>query len=262
MTRACDHLILPLFRAKRTDNDYQKWLADYIKKSAILKDDPAKSFRIEHVTAESIAPQEDQPESGLDFQQITSVRDSLIERHADAIGHLAEKSPKFIRPSAYEHERRDEESEPSRNDDRPLRIGRALHQYMALTPPSDLIDEPLLKIVCEEEDVAGDEVRGLVGNVLHSVQWRAAIAAEKTLREVPVLAKTPEGVVRGVVDLVWFEEGVVKIADYKSGEIGRPEQIVQLMLYAEAIEKSIGKPVSRGWLISARDGSVMDVLKR
>lgn len=260
MTRACDHLVLPIFRAKKNDSDFQKWLAELVSGDTIFKDWQRALFRIDQNTDELAVSHIDQVNEPSGFESVFAERNRLLELRERAVKESVDGTLRIIRPSAAEDGKREEDYQPLIGDEKPLRIGRALHRYMALTQLCSEVDDRLLEAVCKEEEVLTEELRNLIEVLLNSTQWQSAIVSGSLLREVPVLAKCPDGAIRGNIDLVWVEDNKVQIADYKSGAIGSVEQVNQLRLYAEAIERSTGTPVIHGWLISARDGHTIDAL--
>ncbi|MGC4048666.1 MAG: PD-(D/E)XK nuclease family protein [Paludibaculum sp.] len=82
-------------------------------------------------------------------------------------------------------------------------------------------------------------------------------------REFDFLVEIDGVLLRGQIDL-WFEEnGRLVVVDYKTDrnldETRLNAYSVQLRLYAEALERMLGRPVDEAWLFSLREGTAHPV---
>jgi ATP-dependent helicase/nuclease subunit A len=83
-----------------------------------------------------------------------------------------------------------------------------------------------------DESLAGEAV-ATVRAVMGSELWRRARAARQCLAEVPFVMTRPDGLVRGVIDLAFEEEGGWVLVDYKTDRAG----IVELLeTYRQQLE--------------------------
>lgn len=140
-------------------------------------------------------------------------------------------------------------------DSEPLRIGRALHRYLSIAPLELPLDHTLLSAVCLKESIAVEVVAPLVSNCLASEVCQGAASAHRFWREVPITLDTGEGIMKGVIDLMWQDSQGLSIADYKSGAGSPSSYAPQLAHYAEAVERITGERVVKRWIVTARDGS-------
>ena len=84
----------------------------------------------------------------------------------------------------------------------------------------------------------------------------------------PELSGRPEGaemmMLQGIIDLYFEEDDGLVIVDYKTDRVKEPETLlsryrIQLQLYAEALERAIGKPVKEKWIWSFALGKEIPV---
>ncbi|MGJ5815593.1 UvrD-helicase domain-containing protein [Paludibaculum fermentans] len=124
----------------------------------------------------------------------------------------------------------------------------------------------------------GTEVHEFLGGVLEEASPEAEALAEVFLqselagrvqragrveREFDFLVELEGVLLRGQIDL-WFEhEGRLVVVDYKTDrnldEVRMGAYSVQLRLYAEALERMLGRPVDEAWLFSLRQGTAHPV---
>ncbi|MBN9662411.1 MAG: UvrD-helicase domain-containing protein [Acidobacteria bacterium] len=124
----------------------------------------------------------------------------------------------------------------------------------------------------------GTEVHEFLGGVTGEVSPEAEALAEvfqeselaqraaratRVEREFDFLLEVEGVLLRGQIDL-WFEEnGQLVVVDYKTDrnldETRMDAYSVQLRLYAEALERMLGRPVNEAWLFSLRAGAAHPV---
>lgn len=125
----------------------------------------------------------------------------------------------------------------------------------------------------------GTEVHEFLGGIIEETSPEAAALAEVFLeselarrvrqatrveREFDFLVEMEGVLLRGQIDL-WFEEqGWLVLVDYKTDRNLDQNRLdsysVQLRLYAEALERMLGRPVNEAWLFSLREGAAHPVV--
>jgi ATP-dependent helicase/nuclease subunit A len=101
-----------------------------------------------------------------------------------------------------------------------MRWGSVIHRLLqtAMREPAVDLEAAARSALCAEEleeRLAGEAV-STVRSVMGSALWRRARAAGKCLTEVPVAVTLPDGLVRGVIDLAFEEQGGWVLVDYKT----------------------------------------------
>ncbi len=69
---------------------------------------------------------------------------------------------------------------------------------------------------------------------------KEAFTAERVPREYPVLGEIEGELFEGIIDLVWFDGTKWTVVDFKTGTGDRPQYERQLLLYSEAVRRSVG----------------------
>ncbi|MDP8237483.1 MAG: UvrD-helicase domain-containing protein [Candidatus Hatepunaea meridiana] len=264
MTRARDHLVIPCIYAKEPTG-YNKWLYDWIYNSSIdtrcqgaVPD--SLSFRLIADTDLPLitvkTPREQY--SSTDVQSVWKTCTDLQNRRNARLKEIKQQLPKIHIPSGIEAvsigESQTEAVFIDTNSDAAL-LGRALHRYMALTKPVTAIDNSLADYIADTEGISGNELIQLITSCLEGELWREAITGVRLWREAPVTLKSPEGMMRGIVDIIWEDTaGDIHIGDWKSGGALNKEYKSQLMDYAQAIRKATDKKVKSANLYLAKTG--------
>jgi ATP-dependent helicase/nuclease subunit A len=147
-----------------------------------------------------------------------------------------------------------------RNSDMALRLGSAVHAALAeLELSADLETiEQLAKVKAIEFDLpSAIEIVSSVTSALHGECAINAQQAARHWREVPVYCAVGDKTVGGVVDLMYELNSELVVADYKTDDIRDGHDLRkavahhqwQLATYALAIQRSVGRVVSRGALV-------------
>jgi ATP-dependent helicase/nuclease subunit A len=103
-----------------------------------------------------------------------------------------------------------------------MRWGSVIHlllQTAMREPAADLAVAAVSQLRAAELDESlASEAAATVRAVMASELWRRARAARQCLTEAPFVVALPDGVVRGVIDLAFEEEGGWVLVDYKTDQ--------------------------------------------
>jgi len=106
--------------------------------------------------------------------------------------------------------------------------------------------------ISAQENVSRDELDSLIRNCLECEIWRKAIAGKRLWREVPVRIRTTEGMMHGIIDLVWEDaEDNIHIVDWKSGAFDPDRHREQIRDYTRSLKQASGKDVASANLFFA-----------
>ncbi|MBN2025663.1 MAG: UvrD-helicase domain-containing protein [Actinobacteria bacterium] len=109
-------------------------------------------------------------------------------------------------------------------------------------------------------------------NVMGSEIWRRAMQSETSLVEVPFQILRDEGsevrtILRGAIDLVFYEEGGWVLVDYKTDRLdsdtlreAADRYAAQLRLYAEAWERCSGDRIREALIYFTTTGTIVEVI--
>ncbi|MCZ7526481.1 MAG: UvrD-helicase domain-containing protein [Acidimicrobiia bacterium] len=148
-------------------------------------------------------------------------------------------------------------------------LGRAVHavlQTVDLASGADLEETARAQARAEGIPDREGEVRALVAGVLGSPIVREAVAGGRFWREVPVAAPVGDVVLEGFVDLLVEGPDGLVVVDYKTDRLDTEAAVdaaadryrLQIGAYALALEKALGRTVSRGVLVFARPGRAVE----
>ncbi len=269
MTRARDHLIIPLFfkpnKDGETDVFYPMLLNEFLN-SSDQTDTDAPFYRTEVFKPSPNPANHKTTATGnvnIDhyWQELEAWRVDRDERLKSSVAAL----PSYHSPSSHVQPFNPEEApapaSPKLSDDDPTAIGRAYHLYLSLCKLEEKIDNLLLGKMCHAEGVAVESVRQVLMNTLSSDLWREIIHARRVMRETPISSLDGNIVTNGAIDVVWEnEQGELSLADYKSG-VPQPEQHkAQIQEYARLLKASTGRKVKRAVLYYADSETVVNGL--
>ncbi len=258
MTRACDHLILPMFYGKRLAG-YTKWINEFIQ----AEEESTDLYRI--LEAEPYAPpvevQVEVAKLTIDSDRIWDEKEKWTNDRSERLVTVKKQLPKILRPSSHLLQ-----VEPGRfertGEDLSLAgsIGRAVHRYMSLCLMEATVDNSLIDHFANEESISVDDISLLIMNCLKSNVWSYASKARRIWREVPISLKSSDGLVRGSVDLIWEDDdGELYIADWKTGAHDPQKHQTQIKQYASVINSSTGCNVRFGYLHFAKRNLTVEV---
>ncbi|NQT35262.1 UvrD-helicase domain-containing protein [bacterium] len=266
MTRARDHLVLPcLF--KKSPTGYTEWIYDLIHETGDYEGLPMPSYRLltDDRLPASVQAVKEPVETLPDVSSVWDERTAWQSERASRLKNAVQKIPKVTRPSRHDSYSSEpypalsvkEKPETVVEGDEPDRtaVGRALHKYMALIDPFNVPDDALADYVAREEGILREHLDPLLSSCLNGELWREAITAVRVWREVPVSVRTSDGILLGVIDLVWEDgEGLTHIGDWKSGSVQPERHAAQMRDYAWAVEQATGREVASVSLFYAESG--------
>ncbi|MDP8228449.1 MAG: 3'-5' exonuclease, partial [Candidatus Electryoneaceae bacterium] len=265
MTRARDHLVIPIFYGKKPKG-YVKLLSQFVNSDAgrdlvgNLDDD-------ENVPNYPANKQEGGKGVVINFNpdEIWERRDSWMQDRSQRLESALKRLPQMVRPSYHSTE------VVTQDFLRPKagstgRIGRAVHQYMALCRLETALDSSLAAHIAREYDLSVENIVPLIKSCLRSDVWHRALDAVRFWREVPVIQSVTGGMIRGIVDLIWEDiDGNLHIADWKTGSFDPQRHTSQVRNYAEVVGRTIcsgsseGRKVISGILYFAKSERMVDV---
>ncbi len=253
MTRARDHLILPMFYREDSKGIpkgiWYQWLVRFFTEVSSSNSNAGKLWRLIEIPTK-VDDSFPQAKKHTGIEGIESIWNDMKGWESDRRERLKKaisKIPQKVRPSDGDvdnPEAGDLSFERDYNGENAIRIGNALHKYMAQTHISYKVSEKLLKIVSEEERVSKDELLPLVKNCLANDIWHEICQAKRFWRETPVTANFDSGQLRGIIDVVWEDDQKnIHIVDYKTGQKDEKGHSKQINLYKVALEKAINMKV-------------------
>jgi ATP-dependent helicase/nuclease subunit A len=144
-------------------------------------------------------------------------------------------------------------------------LGRAVHaalQTIDLHATTDIA--AAVDVAARTETVDAREVDARVRSAVSSPVVRAAIAAHRCWRELPLAATVDSVLIEGYVDLCFQDDEGLTVVDYKTDAVTNADlqsradhYAVQLGAYVLALEAVTGLPVTRTVLVFARpDGAL------
>ncbi len=258
MTRARDHLVLPLFYGKKPAG-YAEWLNQFVERRGNFADQSNRLFR--HITLEDLCRCSGKVDGAeTESIDVSGVLEELESWQQDRLTRLETARcvlPKVVLPSRHIAEQRDgflHNVHPmiSVTDES---LGRALHRYMALCQAATEIDPALAGCVARESGIDSVDLIPLIRICLEGDMWRDALSARRFWREVPVTVGRDEGLLRGVVDLVWEDsDGRLHVGDWKTGAFDPERHQTQIREYVSAVGHATGREVASGRLFLAGEG--------
>jgi len=256
MTRARDHLILPVFKLKKKEAEYLDWLIEFITGAESLSEGGRELVRILDETLEGNFVEPVKSDEEADIGGLFHRLLDLSEERERLVAATAQRKQDIIRPSDEWEAGVLTVDEGGIEAAEALAAGRALHEYLARAPIGVTPDYSMLKIICEREDASYETVVKMTENTVRSHVWRKAQESGRSWREVPISYIDGNVIVRGRIDLVWEDGDGIQLADFKSGVVQPDSHRRQLERYARGIELATGRKVSAGWIVTARDGGV------
>ena len=263
MTRARDHLILPcLF--KKSPTGYTGWIYDFIHETGDYEGLPIPHYRLltDDQLPASVQAAKEPAETLPDVSSVWDERTAWQSERASRMKNAVQKIPKVTQPSRHDRyspepspaSTVEDRSETAVEGDGPDRaaLGRALHKYMALIAPVTILNNELADYVAREEGILREHLEPLLSSCQKGELWGEAITAVRLWREVPVNVRTSNGILLGVIDLVWEDgKGLLHIGDWKSGSVQPERHEVQMRDYARAVEQATGREVASAGLFYA-----------
>jgi len=264
MTRACDHLILPLHgldaeAASRKTFTYGSMVRDFLKEKGLKGTQAKQSYEIIPPLKRDMQSSVNLTKPDLDFNPGDLQREAL-ELANERLMRLEMVKRQILgvhRPSRHEsgEEAALRASSSAADGDYRRRLGRALHQYMAWCPLQRAMVEALSLNLAREQDVPPAELNRLIDNCLNSEIWQRALCASRLWRETPVISQREGVIVNGVIDLIWEEErGGLFLADYKTGQPETERHTKQIRDYIAAVQVETGRKAGSGYILYCSSG--------
>ena len=262
-TRACDHLLVSLFRGSRNDN-HAATLSQFVEGNEHLWREMVLDTPIGEAAPGPRAvepPAEDRDTWLARRQQAITERSSGPAIAATAIARMA-RAADAGEPDEGEQL---DEAQPWKRGRAGTHVGRAVHaalQTIDLATGEGL--EPIARAQALAEGVPNreGEVRSLVRAALESPTVREAVASGRFWREVFVAAEVNGRLVEGFIDLLYERDGQLIVVDYKTDALRTAADIdaavgryrLQAAAYATALERQLGRPVAECRFIFVREG--------
>lgn len=253
MTRARDHLAIPLVTMGEKTGEYAKWIDLFVKGELAEKEEAELSFRFVKNSdlSRSQGSIEQNAEKDALVSRILSERNEWLVDRQKRLEQI--KLAQTIIPSdASRGVELPGISNRASGQDDAASIGIALHQYLAICELSDVIDLKLLDQVTGQNGAITETVLRLVKNCLKSPIWKRAIAAQRTWRETPFVISRENDLVRGIIDMLWEDsDGAIYLVDWKSGHFMPDAHLGQLKEYSAAVDKATGRKPAQAYLYFA-----------
>ncbi len=253
MTRARDHLVITQNIYPKPEG-YNKWIDEALKNDVLSK-------KLQVIYRKEVISVSKPVKSKLalkepikiDKGEVWSDYNSWNSYRLNALSSAKDKILLIISPSKHTKEYKEQEVIPLQQFkgefNKLVRVGSAVHKYMAVCPLKDDIDEELLINIALKEDVLTDDIEYLINNALKGEVWQTAIKSNKLWREVPITVRVDNRIINGYIDLIYKnEKGDFFIADYKTGEIDINRHRDQLKEYCEALEKALKSKIIAGYV--------------
>lgn len=231
-------------------------------------------------------------EDSINFGNAKRARTAIAKELEEAIND-GNKSRIVVRPSSLRGLRQEDAYKRDYDEERASeakRFGNAFHRLFELLPPGKPFSEAYLKRVAEEFDVDEKALRQAYKKTSESPLIERASRASKIWVEVPVMAAFKDDdsqeitdilrseengyadsfnggnfVVEGIVDLVFLDDGMFHVIDYKTDDVEEVEldtraefYAPQLRAYAKAISKC-GHSIGSAHLLFARLGIAREI---
>ncbi|MCF7811712.1 UvrD-helicase domain-containing protein [bacterium] len=270
MTRARDHLVLLNIKTQKPAA-YSAWIDEISNSSGVYSGFPDDQFRtiiatqgdntLDLVQQDVNILQHKTETLQLDSKGIRESKKKIFSDRQHRLKDALNQLPNIIIPSKY-GESTIEIGKPDAVvvGDAAIRAGNALHRYMALTKPVEIIDLPLAKFIAKENDTSEQELIGLIQSCLRSEPWEQAIKAVRTWREAPVVLGRDNCILRGSIDLVWEDNrGSIHICDWKSGSYHSEAHIKQVNEYRSSLKRITNKEIKTAGLFYAASGQYVNI---
>ncbi len=152
------------------------------------------------------------------------------------------------------------EAEPARRGRAGTSIGRAVHavlQTCDLATGADIAAAARSQAAAEGLPGREREIADLARIAIHSAMVKRAVRSGRYWREVPMAIPIGGGVLEGIIDLLFEEDGELVLVDYKTdrvseaqlGDVAVERYGMQVGAYALAVERGTGKPVKDAALL-------------
>ncbi len=248
MTRARDHLLISSIH-QQENNPYAEWYNQFLASIDPIDKQLFNKRIWKSDSSNRIADVE--KDEQINLEDAVVKLSLLIKERQSGILNTMSARVKIIKPGSRpdDGEKFDNKIIYDKSLDNAVKIGRAVHSYMARTEFNELLNHRLIEKVSEEEMISPEEVLPRVSAILSQNFWRKVIVSGKAHREIPITAIIENNIIRGVIDLIWEEGGSYYIADYKTGTPDVLRQMNQVDVYANAFEKCTGRNVGGKWLI-------------
>lgn len=254
MTRSRDHLVLPMFYREDAKGIpkglWYQWLVKFFTEVGATESKNGKLWRLITIPADR-GTVSDGSVQHAEIEGAESVWDDMKAWESERLVLLSkaiEKLPKKFRPSDQKEDITRDEALLRKSivdDGIAIRIGSALHSYMALSDMTSGVDTELMAYIAEENGVSVGELEPLVKSCLASDVWLEACRAKRVWREAPVAADFKDGLMRGIIDLVWEDaQKKIHIVDYKTGQKDVESHLKQVKLYQTALCKILSQGIA------------------
>jgi len=130
----------------------------------------------------------------------------------------------------------------------------------------NFIDSALPAEFVSDRAAIATELHEILDNYFRSKAYAELASAKILGREVTLLMPWQDQIMEGVIDLIYEQNGLLYLADYKTDRVKRSElhqgaerYRQQAEIYVQATEKSLGRPVAAFKLIFLRLGEAIEV---
>jgi len=258
MTRARDHLVLPMFYAEKDGEpveSYPRMLKQFFTEHET--DGDSRLFRRLCLTTD-IGISTTPTAAEIDLSPLFEEMENWCRDRSERLCAALERLPVTVQPSRHSAalvETEDKETAEPQTATEAQAMGIAYHRYMELCPLQTELDAELTASICLSEGVDLEKLRPLVEATLASGLWQEIITAQRVIREAPVWSRAARMITRGAVDVVWEDAtGGLHAADFKTGGRQPEQHAEQVRTYARIIRQATGKPLASARLFYAREG--------
>jgi len=275
-TRAGSAMIVTQRQGNRRNNSYNPWkyFEAYLPEDRVLPDPGPQSAPAEEeirVSPREVREALERIDKGIALARTATYDVCRAKDYALA------STPVGLSPRTEEGSKEGSlaEPEPLEQGEHGMEWGTVIHRLLELAmknPEAELMEfaRSFLAEQGLEADLAGSAV-DLVHTVTRAPVWKRAVASPKRYTEVPfeITRQEPDSlptILRGVMDLVFHEEGGWVLVDYKTDSLQgmEPAKLAeryapQIRLYREAWEACTGERVKDAALFFVREGKLVQI---
>ncbi|MBT7617302.1 MAG: UvrD-helicase domain-containing protein [Calditrichaeota bacterium] len=269
MTRARDHLIMPMFYREDSAGNpkglWYQWLVKFFTEVGATDSKAGKLWRLKNMPPlEDVSLQNNnQPAAIEGVERVWDEMNSWESDRKQRLSEALERLPIKFRPSEKvvdEHLQDQPEVKPDSENKDMINIGSAFHRYMALTDVNTEIDNKLLDFVAREEGISMGDLLPLIKSCLESDIWHEVGLAKRVWREAPIVSNLGNGIMRGIIDLIWEDDqNNLHIVDYKTGQKDEKGHLKQVNQYRTALSKAVKKEITKARLYYVKSGEIISL---
>jgi len=264
MTRARDYLIAPMYYKEDKQGQptglYHKWLVDFLNSTDVKSGQHENLWRLVEMplTIESQVPIQESDENLPNPDDVWDARDTWMQDRRDRLDEAVSRLPQTVLPSRISTEpvlTNEKQQEEVVSSIYATQLGLALHRYMSLCELSVNLDQELAEYIAGEEDASSQDLQPLIETCLRSDIWQEALDSIRLWREAPVIAHVEEGMMKGIIDLVWEDnQNGLHIVDWKTGQSDPEQHSNQMRAYVTALQQATGTQIKSARLFYTRTG--------